>query len=327
MRNHNSYLATLLPNFERKRIIEDLVFQSDDYESNIMPTLVSANGAFGKDELKSKVNEKLVKDIKPFLPKGKTMFMAIEESTKNIPELGKVCNKLINEYFDTNVTSVGMTFTRINVLKIIEVLNFVNQYTRRLLLLTMAAEYGDEEIDDKAFSKEIRFVTKNAKAYGSCLKVLANSPKTLESKIKNIPEVLAYNPTSTPEEVAKTIGESKVDPVGLNLIPYRYNPIFHIRMGIEVWLDGRRRMKKEEISAIKLRILALKMKSENANKADLSKLKKQIQYHEDRVFKLRKDLNEDIQDALPSRKAEVADKLSIGMESLDFYIGDAFDAY
>ena len=103
----------------------------------------------------------------------------------------------------------------------------------------------------------------------------------LQKQIDRIPEVVVDVNDAT--GAAEMHGHN-LDPLTLGFLPFRWNPIYHIRLKISEWQFARYESAKAERQAIELRVLAL----QNArNGQEDPSVEQQINYY-DGVLK---DLN------------------------------------
>lgn len=285
------YIASLLPSFTRSRLEEDISVLLEDVYKNTIPPYENGAEFFKYNKFTSKDN----KDFdKIFMQKMKNVKFDRSVDISNYVGITKqllnnaystlvLIDDNLDKYFNTDISAGGLSFTRVNLIRFVEVCHFFNKYARKLLLWTYAEENTGMGIRlSGPFSKgEISWLVDNRNHFLYIASVLANKPEVLFKNLVNIPEIIVV-----PEEVdmvEKTVGLSKLDPLSMNLIPVKLNPIYHIGLTIAEWQAARYHAGIEEKRALEFRLLSLKDFKEGKEDA---KLQQEIEYTENRLRKL-----------------------------------------
>lgn len=286
------FLASLLPNFEQARITETIKATRVEYTETIIPAYERTVKAFKANPIK--LPEKLDAIAKANLPKYKGDIVAtVLDITKSVNEKLTLCEDLVNEHFTTHVTKEGMTFAKANAIRFVETLDFTAMYARRLLLslyVEAAVEKHEIEMDERFHQREINWLYNNFRGFCRAMEILTYRTKDLESKFKNIPHLsMVEGSVETAEEV---VGRDKTDPVRLGFTLHRVNPIFHLRVIWENYMEARRKSAIEEARQLQLYLLLL----EDENKATPA-TKREIAYSRERLAKVERKLRKMEEDA------------------------------
>lgn len=283
------YIRSLVPSFSRNRIEEDLDALLKDINENTLPSFDAATEHFSRDKFSSK--ETL--DFEKAFSRGVKLdgsykgnfIMVLNEVSKNTLQTIAYVKANLEKHFTEDVNATGMTYTRANVLRYIEVLGFYNRYARKLLLWVYdneAIAHKASSVLGKAFTKaEMDWLTKNRTAFFAAVRIVSIKQRELEGAFKNIPNMIVV-----PEEedvVIETVGAAKVDPLRMGILPTKVNFIYHIRMSVAEYQVARYHAGVEEAKMLELRLLDLKKRSSGEVDAKLEQL---IEYTENRLKKL-----------------------------------------
>lgn len=280
------FLASLLPTFSKDRIIEDCNVTRGEITEFTMPAYALAAPEFKSRKFSSE-------HMSPFLGSfernlhGKGNFISIIEAgfKPMLANLDEV-KKLIEAIYNDDVASGGTTYLKANLLQFVELVGFVSKYARKLLIYTFVAETEQMEGSGTVFTDsiqpgEIEWLTQNVQNFGSAFNIVTTPPDQLKKLVSGIPDIVVKQEAA--EAMASTIGERKLDPLNMRLIPVWLNPIYHVRMFVAQWQTERYHEAKAELQVIQLHKLHLEKLKEG--KPDAA-LKQQIEYAENRIHKL-----------------------------------------
>lgn len=285
--NIGKYVSSLLPNFSRSTIEEDIRILKEDISENTLPPFEAAAEFFNQSKFTSK--ECLAFD-KAFqnsidIPKdiaGNYVYVTYR-SIKRALDAIRTLEEKLDKIFGKDVAGSSMTYARANVLQFIEAVTFANKYARKLLLWTYNEEKkaNGRTIGEPFTKAELAWLKENRNAYFAVIKVISHKPSEIASVFSNIPDMIVV-----PEEVSvaqQTVGAAKLDPLRMGILPLWMNPIYHIRMAVTEYQVERYRAGQEEKRALEFRLMALK---ELRNGEADAKLEQQIEYTENRLKKL-----------------------------------------
>ena len=300
------FLASLLPTFSKDRIIEDCNVTRGEITEFTHPAYAIAAPDFK--------NHKFTSDhMKPFLGSfernlhGKGNFIVtIEAGFKPMLANLDEVKKLIEAIYNDDVAGSGTTYLKANLLQFVELVGFVSKYARKLLVYTYAAEtekYPDSGsvFTDSIQPGEAEWLKSNVQNFNSAFNIVTTSPEQLKKLIKDIPDIIVKQETA--EAMSSTIGERKLDPLNMRLIPVWLNPIYHVRMFVAQWQTERYHEAKAELQVIQLHKLHLEKLREG--KPDAA-LKQQIEYAENRIHKLTAKIKDMEADAGVSQQGAIA---------------------
>lgn len=291
-----NFIKSLLPNFERSRIFEDIETIREQLNGKLKKIYadavaqLSGNRAFKSDFAKNNqaAFERAVR------PRGNQNYL---EYTALVLELlahdTKLFKELVERHFNKQVSSDGLSFVSANLLQTINAATFVTDYARRLVLMTLGFETQQllearEGAAPGVTKAELLWMDKHRDAFFECLQVFDVKPTELRIKLESVPDMVA-----APEDYAQLEsvvgGTTAVDPLALGFIPLRYNPIYRLRLQYTNYQVTKYRGLQAELEAIELRLVALKYardgKSDPAVESEITDLEARVS---DTYFKLQK---------------------------------------
>lgn len=281
-----SYLSSLLPSFSRDQLMEDLDTVADELRNHVLPPYQTAVKEFGSDKFYSadaQAADELFNKKLNFKYKGNHLS-GILTSLENADSLIKALQTMVSEEFAIDVTQAGLNTLRVNIMQLVEILGFTTRYARRHLNYILVAEscnHSGKQVSDSFSAGELGWLKTGRDAFINGINVVALPRKEVETKFKEIPNVLV-----TPESIETSqqlLGKDKTDPFQMRFIPLILNPIYHVRIRVAEYQAAKYREAKEERGIIELRILLLK---EQRGGRENAKIEKQIEYNEGRLQKL-----------------------------------------
>lgn len=284
------YIRSLLPSFEKARVMEDIRLMREELLSNTLPPYENAARAFGKRKFEAKQIQDFEKEFsKAVKTKVRGNFIAVSaEALKEAKASLDVLEQLADEYYAEDIFKNGLTFLKANLLQYLEAISFAMRYSRKLLLWTYASETNVLENNTDKIGQELNgperdWLGKHAETYFRVINILlTNNPKGIEKALTEIPDIVIEE--NNVDVVKRTVGMTKLDPFRLGLIPLAINPIYHVRMAIADWQVARVKAAQEEKRVLEYRLLHLK-ELDKGNTAD-AKLQENIEYTESRLEKL-----------------------------------------
>jgi hypothetical protein len=287
------FVASMLPSFEKTRILEDVNLLKTELRETTLPPYQEAVLHFGNKKFNSKVCQNYDRELQGIV-KSKTRGNYINIVEKILADVDKSFDEiesLIDKNFAKDVSASGMTYLKANLIQYIEALSFMTRYSRKLLSWTLHEEL--KAVDSSTmivdpFTKATKeWFWNNRLNYFKCLKIIELVKGNLKARLSVIPDMVIV-----PEEVdyiESSVGISKTDPLQMGLIPLAMNPIYHVRMTVAEWQVNRHKEAQEELRSLQYRLLALK--EANSGKKD-AKLEQAIEYTEGRVQKLNRKISE-----------------------------------
>jgi hypothetical protein len=280
-----SYIQSLLPSFKKDRVIEDIRLVRAEIIEHTGPSYKVATELLSKWKFKSPVLSKQI-SIFERMVKGEgndNIVVTIDKSFKSILENLHIVENLINKMYNEEVVGKGFTYLKVNLLQFVEAVSFVSKFARRFLIYIYICEtevYPDSgtALYTSLSKAEIEWIEANFVSFCTALNIVTIKPNDLDKQFNNIPDIVVTN--ENVETLSSTLGEARLDPFQMKLIPIWLNPIYHIGMFVAEWQADRYKAAKEEVKLLQLRKLNLEKLSEGKPDA---KLQKEIEYMEGRI--------------------------------------------
>ena len=278
------FIRSLLPDFDKTRITEDLRVTYDELRDLTIPAYKQAEQFLAKHKFISPIVQNLETGLKDAFhkpPKGDIITILYQALQNSLVTLAEV-SRLIERSYSEDVLGQGLTFYKANLLQLAEYVQFVTRYARRLLNYIYVAETAEhpeqESVNEALVPADINWITANYNNFCNAIVITSKDLKEIENSLKNIPEI-QITPDNT-KTLEATLGKDKLDPLGFGFIPVYLNPIYHVRMAIAEWQVNKYHAAKQEIKCLQLRIANLK--AVQSGKPD-AKVQKEINYCEERV--------------------------------------------
>lgn len=290
-----SFIASLLPTFDRQRVIGNIAALQSELGGSVVKVATEASELIGKKKLQADYSKELDKRFHQItrIFRSANIVQAIATVLESLPAKLGYLENLVNTDFAKDVARDALSYQKASVLKYLEVTEFFSNYAERLLLKIMEAETCAMNGTDATFGQNAspalhKWMDQNERDFFQVLEALALPLKDVQEKIDAIPNITAL--PDNVDTVKETVGANALDPLGLGfLITTWFNPIYRLRMNYADWQVKRYRAKQELTQALQFRLLALK--EAYAKKQD-PRLEKSINYHEGRINELTRELAE-----------------------------------
>lgn len=259
------FIKSLLPNFERSRIYDDIENVRVQITGKLKTAYAAAiqqlsNKAAIKSDFGKMVSKQFEATVKP---RGNITYL---EYTARVLELlavdTKVLKALVEKYFERNVSADGMSFVSANLLQVINAAAFVTEYARRNLVATLAYETYEASAARNGATPdltkaELLWLDKYRRAFFEALMLFEIKPGDLQRKLESVPDMVVA-PEDYNQIEAVVGGTVAIDPLAVGFIPLNYNPIYRVRLQIANYQVQQYRAMEAELEAIELRLVALK---------------------------------------------------------------------
>lgn len=282
---------SLVPNFERSRIVEELELARKNLVEETLPPFKSVTEAkifVGTSPFKSaaikRINNIYIRETG-----ARSNFVnSLAVVLSNLSEgLGSV-DQAIDDYFKTeSVAKIALTYSKLSLLRIISLVNFFTLYSRRVLLYTYGKEvpelgkaYGTMP---EPFTKgEVKWLEDHLVNFCRCAKIFAQPMRTTLNTLETIPDIV-YDPGKE-DDVNSMVGKQKIDPLRLGFVPGVSDIIWFLGSRyMEYQAEGFKRA-KEERQSLELRLAQMLAAKQGQSDAAQDKV---IQVTEQRL----RDLN------------------------------------
>lgn len=280
----HSYLTSLLPSFGKDQVIEDIRLTRGELQDVTIPAYEAAAGLLKDGNIRSKALEGDLALFKRTVKAStggftQTVLKALKTSLENLEH----AEELITKTYSDEVAGGGVTYMKANLLQLVEVVAFVSKFARKYLVYIYVhetAEYEDSGTDlaESITPAEGEWLRANFLSFCTAVNIVSTAPSSLRKSLADIPDVVV-----TPDNahtMGATLGENKIDPLQMRLIPVWLNPIYHIGMFVAEWQASRYKSAQEELKLIQLRKLNLERLADGKPDA---RIQKEITYMESRI--------------------------------------------
>lgn len=283
----------LLPSLEKNRVVEDLRVTLAELENSVLPNYSQGSEFFKLNKIKSDALKDLsdifYRNITDKSAKQSSIIADVYKRLPNLIENTKRIQELVEANLERDMIREGLTASKITIIRAAESISFISGYMLDLLNYAYVQEttYIVEDGGDLDFSiGKIKHVENNMSRFAKMVGEYAIQPDEFRKVLKDIPEVVINEKTQL--SVSGVYKESTLDPFNTGyMVGFYYNPIYHLRLAVSEWQAGRYKANKDKKKVLELRLLHLKLKSEN--KSD-PKLEQEITYLQSRIDKIERDL-------------------------------------
>ena len=272
--NFKVFMTKLLPSFGKRTLTGEINQINDKLKSFSIPAYQGLD--------KQPFDGNTAKYFEGLYAKQVTrgnMYKGISDGLKTALEISEYLDDQVEETFNDDITRASLTAYMVNALKLIQVIDFVSDYSRRLCrYLATTAINKQNNVEDELtgiVKAEQMFIDEYKYAFFSALKVLNKPAKDIKSKLESIPKV-SVNPDNF-DSVGEVVGAGNLDPLALNFIATRYNPALFFGTKVARYQANKYKQAKLDLQEIQCKILKLKQAKNDKHDA---KLDTQIEYYE-----------------------------------------------
>lgn len=285
-----AFVKSLVPNFDRSRILDDIGQQKEYLNDTLIPNLKAASKLLGGKNLKSEIGRNFMGSFEYALPsyRSRGPFQGLAEYFGKIAAALQEIENQVPDLFNADVTKETLTYQKAAILKYLESSRFLAKYSARSLSMILTAETASNLKKDEKSVLEAQFTKfeKNwqetmSQPYIDTLRALDQNPRDIITAVTQIPEVTVDE--NRDRIVNQTIGLSKLDPLKLGFLSPGTSPIYTLRMYISEWQHENYKAGVEEARILELKILELKNALEGREDA---RTEKALEYTKGRLDKL-----------------------------------------
>lgn len=276
-------VRSLLPSTSKDVLIRKLEKELDIMGEHTLKRLELIEEIASSSTLYGRLQRELDKQ-KNVTTRGRVVNYLREITTKRVEER-RVLEDIVSRRFKNDQLKEALEYDAVTILLLVNCIQFYNMYTIRLVstLVSIATNSNDAPLS-KSY---MEFVNNpdNMRAYA----IITN---TLSKKFKDIGDYLekmkgiSFNEDT--DDVMVRMHGSKLNPMGLGFLPVDWNPIY---LGLEILValeDKRVKYLEEDLVRYQFTLRRLKQQKADGNKD----LDGQIEYYEDLVYRLDKQLQE-----------------------------------
>lgn len=272
--NFKVFMAKLLPSFGKRTLTGEINQINDKLKSFTIPAYATLD--------KTPFDSNTAKYFESLYSKQVTrgnMYVGILSALRTSLELGEYLDDQVEATFNDDITRASLTAYMVNTLKLIQVIDFVSDYARRLcryLATTAINKQGGVSDELQGIvTAEKNFIEDYKYAFFDALKILNAPVKDIKRKLESIPKII-ITPDNL-DSVGAAVGVNNIDPLALNFISTRFNPALFFGTKVARYQANKYNQAKLDLQEIQCKIL--KLKQARSDKHD-AKLDKQIEYYE-----------------------------------------------
>jgi len=284
------FIRGLKPLFKRTGVADALESIRDEINNTAIPYYETSASLLQKGE--SALWKLADKDLHQRLTRVRSgswvenVHLALRNAVDLIPEIVKRVNKNL----EIDVAADGLSFKEAALVRLVESLGFYVGYARTLLRATIICESmpgGDKALGEFFTKNEIAYLTANMYGFAIATEVLCGQKQQILAGLDKIPDVVVSDEDGVGNGLYNA---GNTDPMRLGM----WNPqmtnswIYRFRIYRSEKEEAALQVAKEEAQALEYWILSLKQQQQNAGNDP--KIQQQIEYHEERLKKLRYDI-------------------------------------
>lgn len=253
-----SFFKTLAGNIDRSQLLRQL----EETESNILkidiPAIGVAQDLIGSKKVKSQVIKDFHKNLHHVTKNSDTLIPALYANASIMPGTINAIRDAIKSVFSEKISSTGISYLQLNLLNMVEALEFYSCVTRTYLrwIYDEEAVAVNKDAERHVVRAEITRLLNDRIAFCRLIDFFHRYNKNISSVLEKT--VDAVFDEDTYQVIQSNHGLSKIDPCNLFVAGVRYNIFWHIgKLFTELQLS-RYKSNKEEKQALDLRALRLK---------------------------------------------------------------------
>lgn len=280
-------LAMLLPSFEATNLKNQLSSNCDAIGEQLLPRfqslqelVASKEGKPFKSKTVQEISDEMVKYLRASGLEAKglrnpSMLEYIVSSMENVLQLRSFLDQCIARDIGKSLVTSSMTFNKLTVLRLLDLIDFFTGYSATLLNYITAEEIAAVEgsnIEVKGIGpNDLQYLNIRSVSYCIAIRVLATPVNKLKADYAEIPEAIFNDETYG--ELVQQFGSGSTDPLGMSSVPFPISLVLRVRLNI-----AERQMDKydecvEAAKAAELRILLYKKQvAEGKGDAHIEKL-------------------------------------------------------
>lgn len=207
-----------------------------------------------------------------YLRKSNPLAMLTQSLNNTVNVLSFVKAHLAKQVGD-DMSAESVTIAESNALQLVDLAAFVSQYTRVWFDVVLSAEANNRNqvVEKQGLTQAVMvYLGDNRANFGNAVSILATPVDKIEKLFANIPEVVIAE--VNPKAIMGTLGNDRVDPLQLNLVQSKWDPIWFISVIHSDFAASRYKTAKEEAAVIELRIARLKKQIEQKDDPRLAQI-------------------------------------------------------
>lgn len=296
------YVKKVAKNIGKSQILVEINVTRDELNNTTLTVLNSTLEWLRRDDSQlisaayRRDRDDLIKDFgrSGFL-RPQNPFEMVYKSLTNSLEILNFLEGYFNKNLNEDVTYASITISKANALQLLDLIGFATRYTRSWIEVVISAESNHRAQVlglPQITQQQIKYLSENRDAFGRAISILATPVKQVEKMIDDIPEIVIAE--ANPKAIQSTQGNDRVDPLRMNLVQSKWDPIYLMSMVVSDWQVQRYKTAKEEQEMLELRILRLKRQLDNKDDPKLSMILEKRQGQLDKVRGKLKRMEDDV---------------------------------
>lgn len=218
----------------KNQLIDEITVTRDEL-SNLTIDFFDKSAAFLrrddrilKSQLYQSERDNLISDFtRTGFLRGKNPIDMVYHSLVNSLEILGYVEGYVEKRVTMEINGSSLTLSDASILQLLDLIGFTSRYARIWARTILSAESNHlnqlaGELDITPY--QIKWLGENRDAFGRSVALLATPVKQIQSLIDGMPEVVIME--SNPRALQATQGEGRIDPLKLNLIASKWDPIY-----------------------------------------------------------------------------------------------------
>jgi hypothetical protein len=269
------FVAGLLPNFDKSRVIEDIRLRRTELKESTVPVYEAAAPFLSKWTIKSAKVKELEVTFQRITRSRDNMFNHINKALPNVLKNLDEVEALVEKTYSEDVAAPGLSYLKANLLQFVVCTGFVARYARKLISYVYIYETGEFEdggtnVNDSLTPAERQYIETNFANFCMALQAISGNPANVKHVLNDVPDIIVK--ADNEMSLGKTMGEDKLDPMGMRFVTGVWSPIYQVRMFIAGYQNARHKEAREELGLLQLR--KLNLEQTQAGKPDAAVQKK-----------------------------------------------------
>lgn len=288
--NFFNFIKSLFPTFKRDELIDSIIVIRKSLQEHSSQAYRSADQVWGNTPFVSKEAKALEKAYKSDvgLVGKQSMIASIGGALNNALSVLDLVVQKSKVIYSDNEASMGLTFQKATILRLVTLADFANKYSLDLLnyIYTVEAQAtkGGEGVDSLT-KAEVDALVNQFPDFCVAINVLKLDTSALEKALNELPDAVVTEMTEN--TFIATLGSKKLDPFQVRNFSVRKNPFYVFGMMVAERQEKKYKAKKETVELLQLRLLHLQKLRDKTQDASLDK---EINYYQDRVTSLNHEL-------------------------------------
>lgn len=290
-----SFLAHILPSFEANRITEALVNREREIDKHLVPQYDACIPVFGtkyrfKNPIIRKLDAYFIKNVKLKQVRNANSLLLIRATAENLQQTIPYYRGLAADNFAKIIAKDGLTYSKANVLRYTEALDFFVNYARVYLNVATAAERAALDSLTAPIEgigpSDLEYLDKHSVAFAATMRVLAFKLEAAKRAEKETVDMVVPPTDEEEQEATQMVGFRRTDPLGFAELPFPLSLVLSIRLSWSNWQVDKYEEAKAQSKAIEYRMLLIREKIEHDG-TDAA-LEKQLEFYESQLLVLRR---------------------------------------